>query len=99
MKYLYYILLVVPLYMTYISSTFRTGAIYFAGIYTTSIYDCKPIIDFTKPYVEPIREEVVKILHVGRIIYEKEMDRKIKEGDKDKEQKKEFFKPFIFNLL
>jgi len=39
----------------YMFPLFTYSAVYFAGIYTTSFYDCGPIIAFSKPFIEPYR--------------------------------------------
>ncbi len=39
----------------YMFPFFTYSAVYFAGIYTTSFYDCSPIINFSKPFIEPYR--------------------------------------------
>jgi len=58
---------------SFLNTVFKYSAVYFAGVYTTSFYDCKYLIENTKPYIEPVREECIKVYGVAVELYNKKV--------------------------
>lgn len=69
-NYLPFIAVIVPVYTVYMFSSVRyIGIGYFIGAYATFKYDHKPMYDLTKPYVEPVLDEMIKVTNVARRLY------------------------------
>jgi hypothetical protein len=66
--YIPFLSAIIPIYM--FSSARYLAVGYFVGAYATFIYDHKPMYEFTKPYVEPVRMEMIKVTNVFKRLYD-----------------------------
>ena len=74
-NYLPFLTAIIPIYMLSYSSARYFAAGYFVGAYARFVYDHKPMYELSKPYVEPVRMEMIKVTNIFKRLYDDQTKR------------------------